>query len=119
MLVLLESYFSEPPSLQEVADQLNSTHQNVKTMASKLEREGFISFRRDCRDRRVLRLVTTEKNRRFWEENDADTREKIMEYLRVLNREEIVSLYRILVKLCDRAGELRNGELRTESKEIQ
>ena len=66
LIASIES-FDKPPSIKEVADMVSTSHQNVKEIADRLERRGFIKIERDKKDKRILRLKTTEKNARYWE----------------------------------------------------
>jgi DNA-binding MarR family transcriptional regulator len=66
LIASIES-FEEPPSIKEVANMVSTSHQNVKEIADRLEKMGFINIERDEKDKRVLRLKTTEKNARYWE----------------------------------------------------
>ena len=66
-LVAIDKLFDRPPSLKEVANVLNTSHQNAKQIAILLERKGFVVMEEDPEDRRVVRLKVTEKNRLYWE----------------------------------------------------
>ena len=61
----------EPPTLNDLADIMGSSHQNVKQILLKLERKGFVSMTPDRNDRRKLRIVLTDMCREFCEKNDA------------------------------------------------
>jgi DNA-binding MarR family transcriptional regulator len=65
LIAAIES-FDEPPSIKEVANMVSTSHQNVKEIADRLEKRGFIKIERDEKDKRILRLKTTEKNTRYW-----------------------------------------------------
>ena len=61
----------EAPTLNDLADVMGSSHQNVKQILLKLERKGFVSMTTDGKDRRKQRIVLTEQCREFCEKNDA------------------------------------------------
>lgn len=65
LIASIES-FDEPPSIREVANMVSTSHQNVKEIADRLEKRGFIRIEQDEKDKRILRLKTTEKNARYW-----------------------------------------------------
>jgi len=65
LIASIES-FKEPPSIKELADMVSTSHQNVKEMATRLEKRGFVTMERDSKDKRVLRLRTTDKNTEYW-----------------------------------------------------
>ena len=61
----------EAPTLNDLADVMGSSHQNVKQILLKLERKDFVSMTPDQKDRRKQRIVLTERCREFCEKNDA------------------------------------------------
>ena len=42
MMIIMVKAFESPPSMQEVANALSTTHQNVKQLATRLEDRGFL-----------------------------------------------------------------------------
>jgi DNA-binding MarR family transcriptional regulator len=48
------------------ANMVSTSHQNVKEIADRLEKIGFIRIVRDKKDKRILRLETTKKNAQYW-----------------------------------------------------
>lgn len=62
MLGVLEKAFpGYAPKLSELTAVFGTTHQNVKRVAAQLERRGWLRLERDEADRRVVRLVLTDK----------------------------------------------------------
>lgn len=49
------------PTISEVSHQIGNSRQNVKKMASILEKAGFLSLEKDKNDARILRIRLTEK----------------------------------------------------------
>ena len=66
-----------PPSINELAEIMGSSHQNIKQILLKLEKKGFIDFIADETDKRKQRIVLTEKTRTFCESHDEES-EKIV-----------------------------------------
>ena len=60
----------EAPTLNDLAEVMGSSHQNVKQILIKLENKGFVMMITDEKDKRKQRIVITDKCRRFIEEND-------------------------------------------------
>ena len=48
------------PTVQELAQVMGSSHQNVKQILNKLEQKGFVKVEPDEEDRRKLRIFLTE-----------------------------------------------------------
>ncbi|NYT04376.1 MAG: MarR family transcriptional regulator [Candidatus Methanofastidiosa archaeon] len=99
LIAVTGKYFTYPPSVSEVAEVLSTTHQNVKQLALKLQEKGFISIEKDQKDRRVLRLRLTEKNREYWESNSDEDIFFISSLFTTLTDQELKDLYRLLNKL--------------------
>lgn len=106
MLIVLGSAFEHPPSLQDVADAMSITHQNVKQLAVRLESEGFITIQRDEKNKRILRLKTTDKADQYWAERADQHAKSIKSYFKSLDDEEVVSLFNIMAKLEKLSGEM-------------
>lgn len=53
--------FEQPPTLKELSETLGSSHQNVKQILLKLEREGYVTFVTDASDKRKQRIIATQK----------------------------------------------------------
>jgi DNA-binding MarR family transcriptional regulator len=99
LIAVTGKYFTYPPSVSEVAEVLSTTRQNVKQLALKLQEKGFISIEKDQKDRRVLRLSLTEKNRKYWESKSDEDIAFIRSLFSTLTNQELKDLYRLLNKL--------------------
>jgi len=106
VLAVIENAFKESPSIQEVARELNTSHQNIKAIALNLERRGFIMLAADSRDRRVTRIATTKKSKEFWQTREDEDKRLIAELFKYLTNEEVVTLHQLLGQLIQGAGEL-------------
>ena len=63
----------ENPTINELAEIMGSSHQNVKQILLKLEKKGFVQMITDDNDRRKQRIVVTEKCNEFCESNDQES----------------------------------------------
>ena len=82
-----------------MAEVLSTTHQNIKQIALKLQEKGLISIEKDEKDRRVLRLRLTEKNRKYCESKSNQDVAFINSLFSALTEKEIQELYALLNKL--------------------
>jgi DNA-binding MarR family transcriptional regulator len=87
------------PSLSEVAAAFGTTHQNAKQIAVALERKGLLRIVVDDEDRRVRRLVTTEKNRAVWLRRSATDQQRVLEWFSGLAEDEARTLFELLLRL--------------------
>lgn len=99
MMIVMANAFKTPPSLQDMADALSTTHQNVKQLATRLESRGFLKIERDPENRRILRLKSTEENLHYWEKNSPAHIKAINAHFEGLNHEEVKTLFEIMGKL--------------------
>ena len=114
MMIVIENAFHHDPSMQEVADALSTTHQNVKQLAVRLESRGFMKIERDPSNRRILRLRTTNECRKYWEKRSPEDARSIISLFNELDDEEINSLFKIVIKL-----EKTSGSLYNEAKKVK
>lgn len=61
MLVAITMFEGEKPSLRQVAEVIGCSYQNVKRMATSLEKAGYLNIEQDMDDRRRLNLILTDK----------------------------------------------------------
>jgi DNA-binding MarR family transcriptional regulator len=106
MLIVIVNAFDSPPSIQEVAGQLSTTHQNVKQIAASLESRGFMKIERDEKNRRILRLKVTDRCIEFWEKRGQKDAQSVASLFEGLTDEEVATLFHIMDKLERRADEL-------------
>lgn len=60
LMVVIQNTFDTPPTLNETAKAMGSSHQNVKKIASILEEKGFATFEKEKKDSRIKRIKLTE-----------------------------------------------------------
>ena len=65
MTVVIENTFDSPPTIKDVARAMGSSHQNVKQIALKLQKNGLLALEKDKRDARVTRLRLTDQSQAF------------------------------------------------------
>jgi len=93
--------FSEPPSVSQVADLLSTSHQNVKQIASQLEKRDFVKMVRDEKDKRRWLLTATKKNQEYWDSKAEEHMTAILSLFQSLDANEVVLLYKLIMKLVD------------------
>lgn len=99
LTVVILQFQNGPPTLSEVAELMGSSRQNVKQIALKLERKGFLTIEKDDKDARAIRLRLTEKSYDFWEERADRDEQYVVELFRDLSEEEINAMFSGMEKL--------------------
>jgi len=79
MMIILGS-FKDNPKIGEIAERFGTSHQNVKQVLLKLQKQGFIELYKDEKDSRIIRTRFTKKANHFWSERDTQD-EKTMNQL--------------------------------------
>ncbi len=97
LIVVIGEFFKDnDPSLSEVAQKMGTSRQNVKQLALKLEKKGFIDINRDKSDSRILRLRITDSCKQFW----VDRYSKDEEFIQfIFNGMEVEELFQLLTSL--------------------
>lgn len=90
---------SDAPTISEVAALIGSSRQNVKKMALILEKEGFVSLRRDPHDLRVLRISLSENCIGHLNHREEKERDFIEELFYGFDEEELLLFSQMLAKL--------------------
>lgn len=106
MLIVIGAGFRHAPSIQEVADAMSTTHQNVKQVAAAMERRGFMTLERDPENRRIIRLKVTPKCHHLFHSRDEHDKKAMLSMFENLTDEEMGALFSIIAKLEARAGQL-------------
>lgn len=106
MMIIMVSAFQNPPSMQDVADAMSTTHQNVKQLATRLEARGFLKIERDPDNKRILRLKITNECLEYWDKRTTEDIKSITSLFKGLENSEIQNLFQIMGKLEKISGEL-------------
>lgn len=99
LMIVIASFNNEPPTLNEVSQVAGSSHQNVKQLAMKLQKNGFVEFNEDEQDRRILRLSLTKKAERYWKQRDEGDAKQLEDIFKDLSYEEITHMHTGMTKL--------------------
>ena len=100
-IIAIEKMFSYPPSISDVTDVLSTSRQNVKQIINQLVKKGFLTINQDEKDRRVLRIQSTEKNQQYWDKRADDHVKFIQSVLDGLTDQEVRTLDQLINKLLN------------------
>ena len=82
LMIVIGSFGTSEPTFKEAAERSGSSYQNVKQLALKLEKNGYVSIAVDDQDKRAKRLLLTEQAMIYWnnrEERDVASMEKLFQ----------------------------------------
>lgn len=110
LLISIRNMENPAPSIQETADILGTTRQNVKKMLEILEREEYVAIRKSKEDRRSFCVSLTDKCFRYFEQHN-DAGEKIINLLfDGIKEEDISSTFRVINTLMENIDRVNNAE---------
>lgn len=89
----------EPPTINELAEVMGSSHQNVKQILLKLERKGFIGLYTDNVDKRKQRIQLTNECLDFCEKNDEASREIIAKIFDGVDEKSLMNTIQTILKM--------------------
>ncbi len=98
----------ESPTINELAEIMGSSHQNVKQILLKLEKKGFISFSQDEKDKRKQRIVLTEFCRVFCEKNDSESIRIIKNMFNGVSEEQLQVTIKTIIQIEDNLKAISN-----------
>jgi len=93
LAAVIEQQFNGHLSVSEVANVLDTSHQNIKAIVNKLQKKGFIEIEKDPKDRRRQLLKLTDKN------NASEGEAFIINMFNGLNSEELLTFNNLIDKL--------------------
>ena len=109
-LMVLLSQFDAPPTLTELADTADTSHQNVRQTLDKLVAKGFVRLEPDARDRRASRVYATGEVERWVVETQHQAAEFMAAMCDGISPEEFDTFGRVLVRLHTNLGTIGNAD---------
>ena len=91
----------ENPTINELAEILGSSHQNVKQILLKLEKKGFVNIYTDAEDRRKQRIKLTGYCRTFCDKNDGMTSQIMAQMFEGVSEEQLQTTIRTIIQIED------------------
>lgn len=102
MTLVIQQFGDVSPTINDLASVMGTSHQNVKQIALKLEKRGFVRIERDEEDRRSIRVILTETSESFWKERVEEGKGFLTELFDYCREEEIEGLFRGLKRLSEK-----------------
>lgn len=89
----------ESPTINELAEVMESSHQNVKQILLKLEKKGFVEILVDEKDRRKQRIVLTEKCNDFCKRSDKPSQIQMNRMYEGVTEEQIITTIQTILQM--------------------
>ncbi len=98
--------FGDAPTMQDMADLMGCSHQNINKLAVKLLKEGYIASRQDEKDRRKQRLSLTDKAKDFLSRNKEEAYKCVTDIFSVVSETELEAVIDVMARLTSRLEDL-------------
>lgn len=110
LLAAIGQFKDTSPTLSEVSEMIGCSRQNIKQLALKLEKNGFIKITKDEKDTRANKLILTEKCNLYWKSREDTDYKFIEDILCCLTSEETNILSDCITKILTRIAEIDEGK---------
>ena len=105
LLLIIFNLFEKPPTIKEAAEEMGSSHQNVKQVALKLQEKGFLEMKKDTKDKRATRLIPTEQSHTLWKKTEDDGKAFMEAFYKMIGWESLhhtrIAISQIISNLSD------------------
>lgn len=109
LAIIMLGAFDEPPTLKQMAQMCNASHQNTKQIVLKLHQKGYVDIVKDEKDGRAMRIVPLPKIQELNVKYDERSKRFIEEMFSDLTEEEITVMCRAQFKIYDRLEQIRKA----------
>lgn len=89
----------ENPTINELAEVMGSSHQNVKQILLKLEKKDFVAMVPDEKDKRKQKIILTKKCSEFCEKNEESSMAIIGRIFNGISEEQVVTTIQTIKKM--------------------
>lgn len=115
--VIIDSLFTEPPTMKEVAREMGSSHQNVKQVALKLQEKNLLTLFKDKKDRRVTRIRMTNESQAFWKKTQPKGTIFTEALFEGIKKEDLQVARQVMQKIIDNLELMEKGNEEEADKE--
>lgn len=99
ILMTLGLFDDKNPSLKEVSDIIGCSYQNIKKIATALEKAGYLKIERDANDKRKYNLVKTDKMQTVSSDIDNEIKEFINILFQGVSDEQLACVLKTLSQM--------------------
>ncbi len=99
LTICLSLFHDQYPTINELSEVMGSSHQNVKQIANKLEKNGFIKLLPDEQDKRKVRIAPTDKLMQLEIKHRAQGQEFMERLYDGLSEEEIAITLKTMTRI--------------------
>lgn len=97
--IICISMCKEPPTINDLAEILGSSHQNVKQILLKLEKKDFIKFEEDKVDKRKQRIAVTKNCVKFCAKNNETSSLIMQKMFEGISEKDIKTTIKTIIRM--------------------
>ena len=98
-LMVVLSQFDAPPTLTELAEATDTSHQNARQILDKLVAKGFVRLEPDAKDRRASRVHATDQVERWGVETEEQAGQFMAAMFDGISPDDLEVFGRVLIRL--------------------
>lgn len=98
-MIVVGSFIDQAPSFKEAAIRSGSSYQNVKQLALKLEKNGYVHISNDPIDKRAKRIHLTDKAMKYWNNREDKDTESIDKLFETFSLDELANFEDYIIRL--------------------
>ena len=99
LMIVIGSFEEHQPTYKEAADVAGTSYQNIKLMALKLKKAGYIDILDDPIDKRAKRLVLSDKAKVYWLKRDMNDELQMQELFKEFDKTDLKQFYEFIIKM--------------------
>ncbi|NLG04473.1 MAG: MarR family transcriptional regulator, partial [Clostridia bacterium] len=117
-LIICIRLFNHPPAIKDISELVGSSHQNVKQLLLKLEKNGFVKIVPDEEDLRKQRVILTDKAIEFSEKNDKPSQAAIDVLFAGIDQEALKTTVQTIMQLDENLKKIKPEEVQAERRKL-
>jgi len=110
LLIVISKMDNTSPTLNEIADAMSSTRQNIKRILTSLEEKGFVKISESKMDRRALAIMLEPKTFQYFNDMEDLCEININKLFKDISEKDLSTFLCVLNKLFYSAEHFNDGE---------
>lgn len=108
-VILVLGLFEQPPTLKQLAEACDTSHQNTKQLVMKLAEKGFVTVRNDETDSRAMRIKASKQCEQWDKDNERIAAQFIDNMFSGMSTDEVIHLSNSLIKIYKNLNSINGG----------
>jgi len=108
ILLMLEIFGDNSPTLSELSMATASSHQNIKQLVLKLKKKGYVEFYTDSKDKRKMRIRTTTNCNTLIKKYNVKQQEFMIKLFQGIDKNNIKTALKTLIQFEQNLEDMKN-----------